>query len=258
MMAALLLLDLLCRLTAAFAVNILDFGAVPNDSSNSAALANANALANAFQNASTLRGSHRRVSVPAQDFYAFATPAVWNLTSITLEIHGRWIASNNITAWPLNRKNECMPILEFDYCQNLTFQGSGYVIGQGYDWWVLTILNAIHSRPHMLVMNQCQHVVIKDLHFYDSPQFHLRLHDIVDFRIHGIEIKVDVEKQRALLAAHDRLTRNHSQLPDGIPTFPLNTDGIDPADRDDCNETARTCTPKTQCVLLRRRAHWLI
>eukprot|EP00730_Choanoeca_flexa_P005330 TRINITY_DN11927_c0_g3_i10.p1 TRINITY_DN11927_c0_g3~~TRINITY_DN11927_c0_g3_i10.p1 ORF type:complete len:327 (+),score=57.78 TRINITY_DN11927_c0_g3_i10:422-1402(+) len=102
----------------------------------------------------------------------------------------------------------------------------------GYDWWVLTILNAIHSRPHMLVMNQCQHVVIKDLHFYDSPQFHLRLHDIVDFRIHGIEIKVDVEKQRALLAAHDRLTRNHSQLPDGIPTFPLNTDGIDPAGRD--------------------------
>jgi polygalacturonase len=41
----------------------------------------------------------------------------------------------------------------------------------------------------MLTMNQCRHVIIKDIHFYNSPQFHLRLHDIVNYTIHGIEIK---------------------------------------------------------------------
>jgi hypothetical protein len=46
--------------------------------------------------------------------------------------------------------------------------------------------------------------------------------------IEGVTVWVDVEKQKALLAAGNRLSDGtNSQMPKGIPTFPLNTDGID-------------------------------
>ena len=57
--------------------------------------------------------------------------------------------------------------------------------------------------------------------------------------IEGVTVWVDVEKQKALLAAGNRLSDGtSSDMPRGIPTFPLNTDGIDVKGQ---NITVRTC-----------------
>ena len=53
----------------------------------------------------------------------------------------------------------------------------------------------------------------------------MQLKDIRNFTIRGVTIWVDVEKQKAL---HQK----HGHWWNGLPTFPLNTDGIDPAGRD--------------------------
>ncbi|EDQ90299.1 uncharacterized protein MONBRDRAFT_24614 [Monosiga brevicollis MX1] len=211
-------------------VSILDFGAVPNSNNFYVATRNAAALMAAAQNASQLPlGADRTVYVPPATFY-MAPSSYTGLHDLTFEIDGELIAPLNMSLWPTDDHNNSLPIFQFTNCSRLLLTGSGVVDGQGYDWWWLIILNIIHTRPHMLCMDLCQDVEIANLRFKNSAQFHLRLHDIHNFTIHGISIEVDVEAQRELLANHGLLTTEaHAPLPIGIPTFPLNTDGIDPA-----------------------------
>lgn len=61
----------------------------------------------------------------------------------------------------------------------------------------------------------------------NSPQFHLKLDDIADFTIRNIDIRVDVFKQRELLTKANKYF--FDAFGNFIPTFPLNTDGIDPS-----------------------------
>ena len=129
-MVVLTLSWLLLFANLAIAVDITAFGAVRDDKSNSAATINAQALYAAFQNAST-NVHDRTVVIPSGDFYAFATPAIVNVSNVVLRIDGRWIASNNISAWPRDNSSRALPIFEFDYCDYLQFEGQGYVLGQG-------------------------------------------------------------------------------------------------------------------------------
>jgi type II secretory pathway pseudopilin PulG len=111
-------------------VDITAFGAVRDDKSNAAAVLNAQALYSAFQNASN-NIHDKTVVIPSGDWYTFATPAIVNISNVVLRIDGRWIASNNISAWPKDSDNKSLPIFEFDYCDYLQFEGQGYVMGQG-------------------------------------------------------------------------------------------------------------------------------
>jgi polygalacturonase len=73
-------------------------------------------------------------------------------------------------------------------------------------------------------MERSWNVEIEEMRWVNSPYYHLYITDIDSFYIHDIEIFVDIFKQEELLSAHGLF--DHSL---GIPTFPLNTDGIDPA-----------------------------
>lgn len=68
----------------------------------------------------------------------------------------------------------------------------------------------------------------------NSPYYHIRVQDVINVTFHSIDITVDVVAQKAIMS---------SPRPDGepgwvnfqgtsLPTFPLNTDGIDPAGKD--------------------------
>ena len=88
----------------------------------------------------------------------------------------------------------------------------------------------------LVCMERVEQLVIRELTFENSPEYHLDLRDIKDVHIYDIVVWVDIFKQKALLQEFGHWDHSHQRLagfPDeavefGIPTFPLNTDGIDP------------------------------
>jgi len=205
--------------------NILDFGAIPSTNTNEAAETNAVALQKAFYAANSSPTSDRIVLIPeSKEFYIFAAE-VFNVHDITIQLDGRLVISNNITAFPQpSQFNHTFAALYIGDSSNIHLTGYGQFDGQGYDWWWSIILLEIHNRPHMVAMERVEGIVIDNLYFTNSPNFHLRLHDIKDLHVKNITIYVDTESQHAMLQKSGNW---HEER--GVPTFPLNTDGIDPS-----------------------------
>lgn len=80
------------------------------------------------------------------------------------------------------------------------------------------------GRPHILRMERVRHCIIEGVNFYNSPMYHMYLTDIDDFLIQDLEIKVDIFEQKKLAVKHNKFDYKLN-----LPTFPLNTDGIDPS-----------------------------
>lgn len=146
--------------------------------------------------------------------------------------------------------------------------GFGIIDGQGYDWWNFVLFSAKDNRPNEIGMASVKGpILISGLRMVNSPEYHQFLHDVKDLVVKDVDIYVDVEQQQALLGRYGHLTTGeglkevegikrqlrgsnsdtnsiaHKKrlealletfdkeglLPAGLPTFPLNTDGIDPA-----------------------------
>ena len=88
----------------------------------------------------------------------------------------------------------------------------------------------------LVCMNRVQDLIIRQLTFQNSPEYHLDIRDIKDVHIYDIVIWVDMFKQKELLQHFGHWDHTYQELAGfpkeavefGIPTFPLNTDGIDP------------------------------
>lgn len=74
-------------------------------------------------------------------------------------------------------------------------------------------------------MRDAQYVEFSGIKLINSPYYHIFAKDIDSFWFHDFEIEVDIMGQLNL----DKLLGNNFGLDIKIPTFPLNTDGIDPA-----------------------------
>ena len=244
--------------TAFSAHSIDDYGAVPNNPSEEAAIANTKAITAALKAANTSTDD-RTVLVPSGEAYHYFMVSADHLINVVLQVDGTLIVSNNITSsqWP---KDGDYASFYFTNCKGLTLTGYGKIDGQGYDWWWHVIITDHDHRPHLVMMDTCSDIHITNLMFLDSPQFHLRLYHIMDVVIRNITIFVDIGKQKELLHKSGRwipfkskneqeldlisilrkdphLEKMLSNLPPelekilealGVPTFPLNTDGIDP------------------------------
>ena len=239
--------------------SIADFGAVTNDVSVSAAAANTLALQKALVAANSSTTDHVAL-VPAGASYCYFWVKVDYLVNVTLQIDGTLLVSNNISAteWPVEGE---FASLWFENARGLTLMGNGMIDGQGYDWWWHVIITKQDHRPHMVKIASSQDILISNLRFENSPQYHLKLDHIMNAIIRNINIFVDVGKQKELHlksqtwlplgnATHGLISKYKDYIPGsvlnsiksdlpeelekilealGIPTFPLNTDGIDPS-----------------------------
>ncbi len=52
-------------------------------------------------------------------------------------------------------------------------------------WWAV-FLTGIDERPDLLIMRRCQNVLIHNLRFINSPQFHMYLNDGINFVIRWV------------------------------------------------------------------------
>lgn len=211
----------------ASSVSILEFGAVPYRENNDACHANTQALESAFLHANSSLVD-RTVKVPTGLTFCIFAAEISHMHKVTLQLDGVLVISKNQTEW---RKGvvDFTAALNFLECRGLTLQGEGGVDGQGYGWWWNAILDPANGkRPHMLWIYGSQDVVVRDLYFHNSPNFHCRIYDVQHLHIQNITIHVNVTAQREI-SQHFGMWYEPAELEGrvGLPTFPLNTDGID-------------------------------
>ena len=148
-----------------------------------------------------------------------------NASDFTFTINGLIYLSEDFMAWPVNSNNDANHFFVVNDVENLTIKGTGQIDGQGYWWWMREYVQKnVHSRPHMLLMERVNHCYITGVKFTNSPYYHMLLLDVNDFLIENLEIRVNVVEQKKLAMQYGEF-----DLKLGIPTFPLNTDGIDPS-----------------------------
>ena len=146
-----------------------------------------------------------------------------NLTDVTIQIDGKLLVSKDFESLPAKSD-----FLMFFGAKNLTFKGEGVIDGQGYMWWIREYLQKnVNGRPNLVIINESSNVEWSGIRLINSPQFHLSMRNVDQGYFHDFEIHADVRRQKEL---GQLLQGDPSGL--GVPTFPLNTDGIDPSGRD--------------------------
>ncbi len=229
---------------------ITDFGAVANDTSYEAAIRNGKALFDAFQAANSANATDRTVSVPdGLTFTMLPHAPLVGLRSVSMFLLGNINAfPGPMDLWPNasssmwgedilagedvgNRHRSALHLIHIDQSSDVVLSGSGRIIGNGYRWWWEVILTGHDNRPCLLVLSSVINVVIDGWYLENSPRYHIFCGPSLNVLIQHVVIHVAIDDQKQVMAAF-------GYLHDGLPTFPLNTDGIDVAGK---NITVRNC-----------------
>eukprot|EP00301_Raphidiophrys_heterophryoidea_P027310 c9596_g1_i1.p1 GENE.c9596_g1_i1~~c9596_g1_i1.p1 ORF type:complete len:499 (+),score=143.88 c9596_g1_i1:61-1497(+) len=225
-------------------LSITDFGAIPG--SDSQAKNNSIAILNTFLAA----GAGDTVLVPANATFSFFGVWVQNLSDIIFQIEGTLKAVNDFNNWPsCSSPSDICDVIRFQNCTTIVVTsatGKGLVDGQGYVWWWNEILQLLpNGRPKLFVFSDCANIVVEHVTLINSPSWNLVMDDVAQVIIRYVTVHMDVEEIKSMLGRRGLLV-HVGELFDvpwkqwladllidlRIPTFPLNTDGIDLTGRD--------------------------
>eukprot|EP01116_Phalansterium_solitarium_P003427 TRINITY_DN14251_c0_g1_i1.p1 TRINITY_DN14251_c0_g1~~TRINITY_DN14251_c0_g1_i1.p1 ORF type:complete len:447 (+),score=149.96 TRINITY_DN14251_c0_g1_i1:347-1687(+) len=208
-------------IVAATAFSIDDFGAVAGDSSTEAALVNTAAITKAIIAANST-DADRTVVVPGGKTYYFMPVNATYLRDVTIQLDGHLVLPANISAVPVVGGWRST-MFNFSRCTGFALRGAGSIDGNGFEWWVQTFENSLkYNRPNMIWFEQSRNLEFDGFFLSNSPQYHIYLHDVDNVTVRNVRIHVDTTAQR-------ELQQKYGYWVDGLPIFPLNTDGIDPA-----------------------------
>jgi polygalacturonase len=199
-------------------LDIEDFGAVPDDSSYRTSLRNGAALTSALIAANL--GPDKTVTISAGKVYTMlpSTP-VSDLVGVTIVFDGTIYAWRGYEDdWPEDANGGALSLVTLLNVEGLTITGSGVMDGQGYRWWWKTILTGKDNRPVLIDIEHAKDTLIQGITLKNGPKYHFSLMDMLNCTVRDVNIIVDVTDQRDFLS--------------WVPTFPLNTDGIDISGRD--------------------------
>lgn len=207
-----------CSLCIVYCLDIEDFGAKSEDASLKTALLNGAALNAALLAANS--GPDKTVIIQSEKTYTMLPAGdVNNLEDITIQLDGKINAWGGAEEeWPLDSTGKAMTLISINYSTNLTIKGSGIIDGQGYRWWWKTILTGKDNRPILLQIGHSKNLIIDQITMKNGPRFHIFLDDVFNVLVQNIIVHVDITDDKDVLR--------------WIPTFPLNTDGIDVSGKD--------------------------
>jgi polygalacturonase len=214
----------LILISSAFSLDIEDFGARSNDSTlktallNGAAL-NAALLAANLNSASDFTNDKTVIIQKGKVYYMLPAGPVTDLTDVTLELNGEiWAWGDNQSNWPKDSNGNVLPLISLTNTSGLVIKGTGLIEGRGYAWWWKTILTGKDNRPVLLDISTAKNTFIDGITLRNSPKYHMDLSDMLNATVQNIKIHDDITDDKKFLT--------------WLPTFPLNTDGIDISGRD--------------------------
>jgi polygalacturonase len=210
-------LSILLCISSTNPLNIDDFGAVNDNSTYEAAIMNGKAFMNCLIAANA--GRDRTVLIASGKNYTILPVArIENLVNVTILFDGIFFAWNgNHSLWPDivdGKEKNAMPLISLYNTQGLVIKGEGIIEGNGYIWWWHVIIIGNDNRPNLLEILTSKDTLIDGITFRNAPRFHLNLMDQLNLTVQNVLIQVNT-------------TDPNVPILDQIPTFPLNTDGID-------------------------------
>jgi polygalacturonase len=199
-------------------LDIEDFGAIPGHFSKATALNNGLAFNEALLAA--MSQNDKTVTVRAgREYSMLPAGPIDGAVNIEIVIDGTIHAYEGPeTDWPVDSKGGVLSLIHLQNAQNLVIRGSGLVDGHGYKWWWKTILTGKDNRPVLLVVDSSVDVLLEGVTFKNSPKYQIVLFDVLRCTVQDLVIHVDITEEKGFL--------------NWLPTFPLNTDGIDISGRD--------------------------
>ena len=211
------------------------FGAIANEDTLSAQIANQKAINKAIEKACDKDsvGDERIVVIPEKKKFYTMPVVIQNTHNIVIEVRGKWMACNRIKNYPKSSSSNRVryaDFIEIDRCSNITIRGGGKIDGRGYVWWLNSwivtkkYMPSGAIRPHLIAIDNSRNMTVHDLTLKNAQTFHLRTTQTIGATFYNLDIKVNTTAQL------DIFKRNF--LTGIIPLFPLNTDGIDPGGRD--------------------------
>jgi polygalacturonase len=183
-------------------------------------------------------GVRNEVVIPEGYWFSIMPVVFDGIKNVNIRIDGEVLASKRHTHYPFTSKykgedkgwsNELNSIFDLPNASGVKISGKGQVDGRGFMWWNSEFLvNNPLGRPNLVEMRYGENVEFTGVRWVNSPHFYLFCRDITNFTFHDFEIYTDHRGQLVLA----QLFGQHDWMGDGfisIPTFPLNTDGIDVA-----------------------------
>jgi polygalacturonase len=198
--------------------NIDDFGAVADEYSFKQALLNGKAFNMAVSAANSSDTDRTVIISPGKNYTFLPDGPSDNLINVTVLFDGIFYAwHENENDWPKNKDGNHWPLICFTNTLNLMVKGNGVIEGNGYMWWWTVILTSNDNRPDLFTILTSRNTVIDGITVRNGPQYHMNFLDALNMTVQNIVVKVEL---------------NDKALEDLLPTFPLNTDGIDISGRD--------------------------
>ncbi|MBC8106075.1 MAG: glycoside hydrolase family 28 protein [Anaerolineae bacterium] len=190
--------------------NITEFGAVGDGKT-----LNTDAIKKAIDACRVAGGG--RVVIPAGDF---ATGPFQFVSNMNLHLErgatlrpvadAKHYRVSRVELYPGKEDDSFENCIQASNCHDISITGEGTIDGQGEYWWTNWDVRrptpenpAKTHRPHLIVLDGCMRVLVRDVTLLNSPMFHLIPRRCRDVRIEGIKIKA--------------------------PPTSHNTDGIDPS-----------------------------
>lgn len=201
-------------------LNIDDFGTRPNDKSFDAAVINGKAIFNAINAANN--GNDKTILIDGNGGKIYTmVPAGYfdNLINITIRIDGRVNAwEGDVSKWPQNSHGDSISMFSISNTQNLVITGNGIVDGFGYNWWWEVILTGHDNRPNIFEISTGFNTLMEGISIYNAAQYNINLENQLNCTVQNLIIHVNITDEDTFL--------------EWLPTFPLNTDGIDISGKD--------------------------
>jgi hypothetical protein len=195
-------------------LNIDDFGTRPNEDSYDAAIINGKAIFNAINTANS--GSDRAVVIDGnggKTYTMIPAGTNHNLVNITIQIDGRVNGfDGNQSKWPIVPGGTGIAMFSLENTTNLVIKGNGIVDGNGYNWWWTVWLTGYDVRPNIFDIANGVNTSMEGISVFNAPQYNINLANQLNCTVQNLLIHVKVSDEDPIL--------------DWLPTFPLNTDGI--------------------------------
>jgi hypothetical protein len=214
--------------------SILNYGGIPGGEENTAdAFVNAQAMTKAILAANS-SATDRTVLIPGGKAFVMMPVQVDHIYNVDLVINGTVYASQDYESWNISG-NRYISFWQISDAENITVTGHGTVDGQGFWWWMREYLHIFNIpgnkaiRPYLFVMSRVKGAYFSGVKYQNSPSFHLKFDDVQDFLLENFEIYVDSFAEQRQKQKFLSLFWFWQKL--GLPTYALNTDGIDPNGR---------------------------
>lgn len=191
-------------------ISIDQFGAVANDSSASAALANARAIESAVRASA---GSAGVAVVPAGFVYDVLAVELFNLTDASLLIEGTLSVHQNISAWPLLRPGDFKPVISITQTTGFALLGTeeSLIEGHGLEWWWVRVLNVVNANtPTLVYASHCDGTLVSGIRTSNSPRFNFYLEQQRALEVERVHIWTDWGGAVGALERTGRLTISHN------------------------------------------------